>query len=76
MDMDLIVVPLKYASELRAMTSDKLDPLTASFDDNAGAVTGILLGSELHTEAIQRKLTPKLRKMSARVFAHSKAESL
>ncbi|KAH8897620.1 P450 monooxygenase [Thozetella sp. PMI_491] len=60
MDMDLIVLPLRYASELRAVTSDKLDPLTASFDDNAGDVTKILLGSELHTHAIQRRLTPRL----------------
>lgn len=62
MDMDLVVIPLKYASELRAVTNDKLDPLTASFDDNAGAVTSILLGSELHTHAIQRRLTPRLRR--------------
>ncbi|KAI1121485.1 tryptophan dimethylallyltransferase-domain-containing protein [Nemania abortiva] len=60
MDMDLIVLPLRYASELRAVTSDKLDPLTASFDDNAGDMTNILLGSELHTHAIQRRLTPRL----------------
>ncbi|QPH03054.1 hypothetical protein C2857_007274 [Epichloe festucae Fl1] len=60
MDMDLIVIPLQYALELRAVTSDKLDPLTASFDDNAGKVTRILLGSELHTRAIQQRLTPKL----------------
>nr|AFO69284.1 P450 monooxygenase [Periglandula ipomoeae] len=60
MDMDLIVIPLQYAFELRAITSDKLDPLTASFDDNAGKVTRILLGSELHTRAIQRRLTPRL----------------
>ncbi|KID72291.1 Cytochrome P450 monooxygenase ltmP [Metarhizium brunneum] len=63
MDMDLVVIPLKYASELRAVTNDKLDPLTASFDDNAGAVTSILLGSELHTHAIQRRLTPRLPKI-------------
>jgi cytochrome P450 monooxygenase len=62
MDMDLIVLPLKYAAELRAITSDKLDPLTASFDDNAGSLTGILLESELHSEAIHRRLTPRLRK--------------
>nr|UGT01488.1 P450 monooxygenase [Claviceps quebecensis] len=60
MDMDLIVIPLKYANELRAVTSDKLDPLTASFDDNAGKVTKILVDSELHTHAIQRRLTPRL----------------
>nr|AFO69293.1 P450 monooxygenase [Epichloe gansuensis] len=60
MDMDLIVIPLQYALELRAVTSDKLDPLTASFDDNAGKVTRILLGSELHTRAIQRRLNPRL----------------
>ncbi|KAL7626881.1 hypothetical protein AAE478_003655 [Parahypoxylon ruwenzoriense] len=60
MDMDLIVIPLKYASELRSITSDKLDPLTASFDDNAGRVTSILLGSELHSDAIHRRLTPRL----------------
>ncbi|KFH44067.1 Ent-kaurene oxidase-like protein [Hapsidospora chrysogenum ATCC 11550] len=60
MDMDLIVIPLKYAAELRAVTSDKLDPLTASFDDNAGSLTGILLESELHSEAIHRRLTPRL----------------
>ncbi|KJZ71110.1 hypothetical protein HIM_09529 [Hirsutella minnesotensis 3608] len=60
MDMDLVVIPLKYASELRAVTSDKLDPLTASFDDNAGNLTGILLGSELHSDAIHRRLTPGL----------------
>nr|AGN73037.1 P450 monooxygenase [Epichloe aotearoae] len=60
MDMDLIVIPLQYALELRAVTSDKLDPLTASFDDNAGKVTRILLGSELHTRAIQQRLTPRL----------------
>lgn len=62
MDMDLVVIPLKYAFELRAITSDKLDPLTASFDDNAGSLTGILLGSELHSDAIHRRLTPGLRK--------------
>nr|BAM84050.1 cytochrome P450 monooxygenase [Tolypocladium album] len=61
MDMDLVVIPLKYATELRAITSDKLDPLTASFDDNAGELTGILLGSELHSDAIHRRLTPGLR---------------
>ncbi|KAG5944078.1 hypothetical protein E4U59_007641 [Claviceps monticola] len=61
MDMDLIVIPLKYANELRAVTSDKLDSLTASFDDNAGKVTRILLDSELHTHVIQRRLTPRLR---------------
>ncbi|KAM4059006.1 cytochrome p450 [Hirsutella rhossiliensis] len=60
MDMDLVVIPLKYAAELRAVTSDKLDPLTASFDDNAGNLTGILLGSELHSDAIHRRLTPGL----------------
>nr|AFO69303.1 P450 monooxygenase [Aciculosporium take] len=60
MDMDLVVIPLKYALELRAVTSDKLDPLTASFGDNAGKVTNILLGSELHTHAIQRRLNPRL----------------
>ncbi|KAG5975783.1 hypothetical protein E4U58_007323 [Claviceps cyperi] len=60
MDMDLIVIPLKYANELRAVTSDKLDPLTASFDDNAGKVTQILVDSELHTHAIQRRLNPRL----------------
>ncbi|KJZ72999.1 hypothetical protein HIM_07571 [Hirsutella minnesotensis 3608] len=60
MDMDLVIIPLKYASELRAVTSDKLDPLTASFDDNAGNLTNILLGSELHSDAIHRKLTPGL----------------
>ncbi|RDA95617.1 hypothetical protein CP533_1096 [Ophiocordyceps camponoti-saundersi (nom. inval.)] len=60
MDMDLVVIPLKYASELRAVTSDKLDPLTASFDDNAGHLTKILLGSELHSDAIHRRLTPGL----------------
>ncbi|GIK05237.1 hypothetical protein Aspvir_009341 [Aspergillus viridinutans] len=60
MDMDLIVIPLKYASELRSITSDKLDPLTASFDDNAGNLTGILLGSELHSDVIHRCLTPGL----------------
>ncbi|KAI0600759.1 tryptophan dimethylallyltransferase-domain-containing protein [Biscogniauxia sp. FL1348] len=60
MDMNLIVIPLRYASELRAITSDKLDPLTASFDDNAGSVTRILLGSELHSDAIHRRLTPRL----------------
>ncbi|PHH78827.1 hypothetical protein CDD80_6198 [Ophiocordyceps camponoti-rufipedis] len=54
MDMDLVVIPLKYAAELRAVTSDKLDPLTASFDDNAGHLTKILLGSELHSDAIHR----------------------
>ncbi|KAG6319370.1 hypothetical protein E4U22_004623 [Claviceps purpurea] len=61
MDMDLIVIPLKYANELRAVTSDKLDSLTASFDDNAGKVTQILVDSELHTHVIQRRLTPRLR---------------
>nr|UGT01491.1 P450 monooxygenase [Claviceps purpurea] len=60
MDMDLIVIPLKYANELRAVTSDKLDSLTASFDDNAGKVTQILVDSELHTHVIQRRLTPRL----------------
>ncbi|RYP42597.1 hypothetical protein DL767_000121 [Monosporascus sp. MG133] len=60
MDMDLIVIPLKYASELRAISSDKLDPLTASFDDNAGRLTNILLESELHSDAIHRRLTPRL----------------
>lgn len=60
MDMDLVVIPLKYAAELRAVTSDKLDPLTASFDDNAGHLTKILLGSELHSDAIHRRLTPGL----------------
>ncbi|KAG6283475.1 hypothetical protein E4U48_000069 [Claviceps purpurea] len=60
MDMDLIVIPLKYANELRAITSDKLDSLTASFDDNAGKVTQILVDSELHTHVIQRRLTPRL----------------
>ena len=62
MDMDLIIIPFRYAAELRAITSDKLDSLTASFDDNAGAHTDILLGSELHTAAIQRRLTPGLGK--------------
>jgi cytochrome P450 monooxygenase len=61
MDMDILVLPLKYASELRGITSNRLDPLTASFDDNAGKVTSILLESELHTSAIQRRLTPRLR---------------
>lgn len=61
MDMDLIVIPLKYANELRSVTSDKLDSLTASFDDNAGKVTQILVDSELHTHAIRRRLTPRLR---------------
>nr|UGT01521.1 P450 monooxygenase [Claviceps arundinis] len=60
MDMDLIVIPLKYANELRSVTSDKLDSLTASFDDNAGKVTQILVDSELHTHAIRRRLTPRL----------------
>ncbi|KAI1082126.1 P450 monooxygenase [Whalleya microplaca] len=60
MDIDLIVIPLKYASELRSITSEKLDPLTASFDDNAGRITSILLGSELHSDAIHRRLTPRL----------------
>ncbi|KYK60560.1 cytochrome P450 monooxygenase [Drechmeria coniospora] len=60
MDMDLTIIPLKHALELRAVTSDKLDPLTASFDDNAGSLTGILLGSELHSDAIHRRLTPGL----------------
>nr|UGT01479.1 P450 monooxygenase [Claviceps capensis] len=60
MDMDLIVIPLKYANELRAVTSDKLDSLTASFDDNAGKVTQILVDSELHTHVIQKRLTPRL----------------
>ncbi|POR31658.1 Cytochrome P450 monooxygenase [Tolypocladium paradoxum] len=60
MDMDLVVIPLKYALELRAITSDKLDPLTATFDDNAGNLTNILLGSELHSDAIHRRLTPGL----------------
>ncbi|KAG6272331.1 hypothetical protein E4U47_002567 [Claviceps purpurea] len=60
MDMDLIVIPLKYANELRAVTSDKLDSLTASFDDNAGKITQILVDSELHTHVIQRRLTPRL----------------
>ncbi|KAK8047957.1 cytochrome P450 monooxygenase SirB-like protein [Apiospora saccharicola] len=63
MDMDLIVIPFKYAAELRAIPSDKLDPLTASFNDNAGAHTGILLGSELHTVAIQKRLTPGLARL-------------
>nr|J7FIP8.1 RecName: Full=Cytochrome P450 monooxygenase idtP; AltName: Full=Indole-diterpene biosynthesis cluster protein P; Flags: Precursor [Claviceps paspali]AFO85418.1 P450 monooxygenase [Claviceps paspali] len=60
MDMDLVVIPLKYAQEMRALTSDELDPLTAVFDDNVGKVTGILLDSQLHTHAIQRRLTPRL----------------
>ena len=64
MDMDLIVLPLRYVSELRSITNDKLDPLIASFDDNAGSLTSILLGSELHSDAIHRRLNPGLRKFS------------
>lgn len=63
--MDLIVIPLRYATELASVTSDRLDPLVAAFDDNSGNLTNILLNSELHTDAIQRRLTPGLRKCNS-----------
>ncbi|KOS19888.1 Ent-kaurene oxidase [Escovopsis weberi] len=66
-DMDLIVIPLRYATELRAVTNDKLDPLVAAFDDNAGKLTNILLDSELHSDAIHRRLTPGLPKIIPQV---------
>lgn len=58
---DLLVIPLEYGNELRSVHSEKLNQLEANFENHVGDYTSILLGGDLHTEVIQRRLIPGLR---------------
>ncbi|KAL4755995.1 cytochrome P450 [Aspergillus foveolatus] len=68
-DGDLVVLPTKYAEELRQLPSTALNALEATFSDHVGDYTTILTDSHLHTETIQKKLTPAIGRLIPRIIS-------
>ncbi|KAF5854737.1 hypothetical protein ETB97_012466, partial [Aspergillus alliaceus] len=66
-DGDLVVLSTKYAEELRQLPSSTLNALEATFTDHVGDYTTILTDSHLHTEAIQKRLTPAIGRLIPRI---------
>ncbi|KAI9728828.1 MAG: hypothetical protein M1834_007215 [Cirrosporium novae-zelandiae] len=67
-DGDLIVLSTKYCEELRTLPALKLNALEATFSDHVGDYTTILVGSHLHTQTIQRRLTPAIGQIIPRML--------
>ena len=59
---DVIVLPNKYVDELRNIPNNKLNAILALVKNAEGAfaLTDVLATSNLHTQVIQTRLTPKL----------------
>nr|Q9C449.1 RecName: Full=Cytochrome P450 monooxygenase paxP; AltName: Full=Paxilline synthesis protein P [Penicillium paxilli]AAK11528.1 PaxP [Penicillium paxilli] len=68
-DGDLVVLSTRYAEELRQMPSTTLNALEATFTDHVGGYTTILTDSHLHTETIQKKLTPAIGRLIPRMIS-------
>ncbi|KAF4636465.1 hypothetical protein G7Y89_g1617 [Cudoniella acicularis] len=59
---DILVISIKYVDEIRNIPKPKLSSIQANIDNFEGlySTTSILLEGHLHTDTIQRRLTPKL----------------
>ncbi|KAJ5351660.1 cytochrome P450 [Penicillium brevicompactum] len=66
-DGDLVVLPTKYVEELRQLPASTLNALEATFSDHVGEYTTILTDSHLHTETIQKRLTPAIGRLIPRI---------
>ncbi|KAE8138186.1 cytochrome P450 [Aspergillus pseudotamarii] len=67
-DGDIIVLPNKYVEELRQLPLTTLNALEAVFADHVGKYTTILNDSHLHTEVIQKRLTPAISRLIPRII--------
>ncbi|PKY06745.1 cytochrome P450 [Aspergillus campestris IBT 28561] len=68
-DGDLVVLSTRYAEELRQLPSSSLNALEATFTDHVGDYTTILTDSYLHTETIQKRLTPAIGRLIPRIIS-------
>ncbi|OOQ86347.1 putative cytochrome P450 [Penicillium brasilianum] len=68
-DGDLVVLSTKYAEELRQLPASTLNALEATFSDHVGGYTTILADSHLHTETIQKKLTPAIGRLIPQIIS-------
>ncbi|PIG80539.1 cytochrome P450 [Aspergillus arachidicola] len=67
-DGDIIVLSNKYVEELRQLPLTTLNALEAVFEDHVGTYTTILNDSHLHTEVIQKRLTPAISRLIPRII--------
>ncbi|BAE65194.1 unnamed protein product [Aspergillus oryzae RIB40] len=67
-DGDIIVLSNKYVEELRQLPLTTLNALEAVFEDHVGKYTTILNDSHLHTEVIQKRLTPAISRFIPRII--------
>ncbi|OGM48125.1 cytochrome P450 [Aspergillus bombycis] len=67
-DGDIIVLSNKYVEELRQLPLTTLNALEAVFEDHVGKYTTILNDSHLHTEVIQKRLTPAISRLVPRII--------
>ncbi|KAJ5293544.1 cytochrome P450 [Penicillium antarcticum] len=68
-DGDLVVLSTRYAEELRQLPASTLNALEATFTDHVGDYTTILTDSHLHTETIQKRLTPAIGRLIPRIIS-------
>ncbi|KAF4122578.1 cytochrome P450 monooxygenase [Geosmithia morbida] len=70
----LVVIPFKYADELRSVSNQKLsqreafEAFGASFRGRTGSYTGVYSGSDMYNDVIHRRLTPNIPRMIPEVI--------
>ncbi|KAF9891035.1 hypothetical protein FE257_005294 [Aspergillus nanangensis] len=67
-DSDLLVLPRRYLEEIRQISSVKMSPLEAQYNNILGQYTNILPNSELTGHTVARKLTPALNRILPRLL--------